>query len=208
MTGTWQCKRKTFAPRIFRQIQKYSKVTKPRRERCKEVFWYEMWCLKYFKMTWSCCILCLDILLGVFCVAFSCCCAVVLLPVSPTWSCFVALQHGAEHTKLLATLLMGDVATAQVEFGSFCSEREIVFCKRFCIRCISAFLVVRVFSLCLRSKLKMFFMMFFREIVRKSTLHWLTILLTTRKNHHLNVSMDTHIFCTTAGLGTRCQQPL
>jgi len=38
---------------------------------------------------------------------------VVLLPVSAPWSCFVALQHGTEHTKLLATLLMGDVATAQ-----------------------------------------------------------------------------------------------
>ena len=101
-----------------------------------------------------------------------CGCAVVLLPVSAPWSCFVALQHGTEHTKLLATLLMGDVATAQAEFGSFFSARELVFFANtsrfwnplhFCIFRSPCF-----FSFCLRSKLKMFFMMFFHEIkVRK-----------------------------------------
>lgn len=82
------------------------------------------------------------------CVLLVCGCAVVLLPVSAPWSCFVALQHGTEHTKLLATLLMGDVATAQAEFGSFFSARELVFfanTSRFCIRYISAFFVVHVF---------------------------------------------------------------
>lgn len=149
MTGTWHSKRhrKTFAPRIFLQMQKYSKVTKPRRERCKEV-WYEMWCLKCFKMTWLCCILYLDVLLGVFCVAFCwrrfvglwlCSCA------STGLSALVVLRGPATWHRTHEAL--SDLADGRCRHCTG-RVRQIVFLQTrhvFEIRCISAFFVVRVF---------------------------------------------------------------